>query len=146
MKRCTQLFCLLIFYSIYCCVRVFIMFSFHRTIHVRKLYLSLKIGVNRGMSNCCISKVFHWIPQLQNNNSRNQNIESFWYISLFLLSLKKKNFLTLGSFIPVKLVCGLSKTRKAARFAVYDATIIIAKPAQTIPNTLAEKLRGVPVE
>ena len=56
-----------------------------------------------------------------------------------------KRSITLGSLIPVKLVCGLSNTRKAARFAVYDATIIIANPAQTIPNTLAEKLRGVPV-
>ena len=28
---------------------------------------------------------------------------------------------------------------------MYEATIIMAKPAQTIPSTLAEKLRGVPV-
>lgn len=52
--------------------------------------------------------------------------------------------LTLASLIPVSLVLGLSNTRKAARLAVYDATIIIAKPAHTIPKTLAEKLRGVP--
>ena len=51
---------------------------------------------------------------------------------------------TLGSLIPVKLVWGLSKTRKAAKLAVYEATIIIANPAQTIPSTLAEKLLGVP--
>lgn len=51
---------------------------------------------------------------------------------------------TLASLIPVSLVFGLSNTRKAARLAVYEATIIIAKPAQTIPNTLAEKLLGVP--
>ena len=41
---------------------------------------------------------------------------------------------------------GLSNTRKAARLAVYEATIIIAKPAQTIPRTLALKLLGVPDE
>lgn len=52
--------------------------------------------------------------------------------------------LTLASLIPVSLVLGLSNTRKAARLAVYDATIIIAKPAHTIPKTLAEKLLGVP--
>ena len=46
--------------------------------------------------------------------------------------------------MPVRLVLGRSKTRKAARLAVYDATMIIANPAQTIPNTRAEKLRGVP--
>lgn len=51
---------------------------------------------------------------------------------------------TLASFIPVSFVLGLSSTRKAARLAVYEATIIIANPAQTIPRTLAEKLRGVP--
>jgi len=45
----------------------------------------------------------------------------------------------------VSFVLGLSSTRKAARLAVYEATIIIAKPAHTIPNTLAEKLLGVPV-
>ena len=47
--------------------------------------------------------------------------------------------------MPVKLVWGLSNTRKAARLAVYEATIIIANPAHTMPKTLAEKLRGVPV-
>ena len=52
--------------------------------------------------------------------------------------------LTLGSLIPVRLVWGLSKTRKAAKLAVYEATMIIAKPAHTIPRTRAEKLRGVP--
>lgn len=46
--------------------------------------------------------------------------------------------------MPVSLVFGLSSTRNAARLAVYDATIIIAKPAHTIPRTLAEKLLGVP--
>ena len=46
--------------------------------------------------------------------------------------------------MPVRLVWGLSKTRKAAKLAVYEATMIIANPAQTIPKTLAEKLRGVP--
>ena len=39
---------------------------------------------------------------------------------------------------------GRSNTRKAAKLAVYEATIIMAKPAQTIPNTRALKLRGVP--
>lgn len=48
--------------------------------------------------------------------------------------------------MPVSLVLGRSKTRKAAKLAVYDATIIIANPAHTIPNTRAEKLRGVPVD
>lgn len=51
---------------------------------------------------------------------------------------------TLASFIPVSFVLGLSNTRKAAKLAVYEATMIIAKPAHTIPKTLAEKLRGVP--
>jgi hypothetical protein len=46
--------------------------------------------------------------------------------------------------MPVRLVCGLSRTRKAARLAVYDATMIMAKPAHTMPSTRAEKLRGVP--
>jgi len=45
----------------------------------------------------------------------------------------------------VSFVLGLSSTRKAAKLAVYEATIIIAKPAHTIPSTLAEKLLGVPV-
>ncbi len=40
---------------------------------------------------------------------------------------------------------GRSKTRKAAKLAVYEATMIIANPAHTIPNTRALKLRGVPV-
>ena len=39
---------------------------------------------------------------------------------------------------------GRSSTRKAARLAVYEATMIIAKPAQTMPSTRALKLRGVP--
>lgn len=52
--------------------------------------------------------------------------------------------LTLASLIPLNFVLGLSNTRKAAKLAVYEATIIIAKPAQTIPKTLAEKLLGVP--
>ena len=47
--------------------------------------------------------------------------------------------------MPVRLVWGLSRTRKAARLAVYEATMIMAKPAQTMPNTLAEKLLGVPI-
>ena len=46
--------------------------------------------------------------------------------------------------MPVRLVCGLSSTRKAARLAVYEATMIMANPAQTMPSTRAEKLRGVP--
>lgn len=46
--------------------------------------------------------------------------------------------------MPVNFVLGLSSTKKAAKLAVYDATIIIANPAQTIPRTLAEKLLGVP--
>ena len=54
------------------------------------------------------------------------------------------NTLTLGSLIPVRLVWGLSKTRKAAKLAVYEATMIIANPAHTMPSTRAEKLRGVP--
>lgn len=52
--------------------------------------------------------------------------------------------LTLASLIPVSLVLGRSKTKNAAKLAVYEATMIIANPAQTIPKTLAEKLRGVP--
>ena len=51
---------------------------------------------------------------------------------------------TLASLIPVSDICGLSSTRKAARLAVYEATMIIAKPAHTIPSTRALKLRGVP--
>jgi len=39
---------------------------------------------------------------------------------------------------------GRSSTRNAARFAVYEATIIMANPAHTIPSTRALKLRGVP--
>lgn len=49
-----------------------------------------------------------------------------------------------ASLMPLNFVFGRSNTRKAAKLAVYDATIIIAKPAQTMPNTLAEKLLGVP--
>lgn len=52
--------------------------------------------------------------------------------------------LTRASLIPVSLVFGRSNTRKAAKLAVYEATIIMANPAHTIPKTLAEKLRGVP--
>uniref|UniRef100_A0A1B0AXG8 Uncharacterized protein n=1 Tax=Glossina palpalis gambiensis TaxID=67801 RepID=A0A1B0AXG8_9MUSC len=57
----------------------------------------------------------------------------------FSIVLRKR-----ASFIPLNLVFGRSKTRNAAKFAVYEATMIIAKPAQTIPKTRAEKLRGVP--
>jgi len=39
---------------------------------------------------------------------------------------------------------GLSSTKKAARLAVYEATIIMANPAHIIPNTRALKLLGVP--
>ena len=46
--------------------------------------------------------------------------------------------------MPVRLVLGRSRTRKAAKLAVYDATMIMANPAQTIPRTRAEKLLGVP--
>lgn len=53
--------------------------------------------------------------------------------------------LTLASLMPVREVWGRSSTRKAARLAVYEATMIMAKPAHTMPSTLALKLRGVPV-
>ena len=46
--------------------------------------------------------------------------------------------------MPERFSSGRSSTRKAAKLAVYDATIIIAKPAQTMPRTRAEKLVGVP--
>jgi hypothetical protein len=49
-----------------------------------------------------------------------------------------------ASLMPESFVFGRSKTRKAAKLAVYEATMIIAKPAHTIPNTRAEKLLGVP--
>lgn len=49
-----------------------------------------------------------------------------------------------ASLIPLNLVFGRSNTRKAAKLAVYDATMIMAKPAHTIPKTRAEKLLGVP--
>lgn len=52
--------------------------------------------------------------------------------------------LTRASLMPVSFVFGRSNTRKAAKLAVYEATMIIAKPAHTIPSTRAEKLRGVP--
>lgn len=52
--------------------------------------------------------------------------------------------LTLASSMPEIDTSRRSSTRKAARLAVYDATMIIAKPAHTIPRTLALKLRGVP--
>lgn len=54
--------------------------------------------------------------------------------------------LTLGSLMPVMRSSGRSSTRKAARLAVYDATMIIANPAHTIPRILAEKLLGAPTE
>src|SRR2546430_364135 len=53
-------------------------------------------------------------------------------------------FLKRASLIPVSDVSGRSNTRKAARLAVYEATMIIAKPAHTIPNTRPPKLLGVP--
>lgn len=46
--------------------------------------------------------------------------------------------------MPVMLASGLSNTKNAAKLAVYEATIIIAKPAHTMPKTRALKLRGVP--
>jgi len=46
--------------------------------------------------------------------------------------------------MPLSFVLGRSSTRKAARLAVYEATMIMAKPAQTMPKTRAEKLLGVP--
>lgn len=49
-----------------------------------------------------------------------------------------------ASLMPLSLVFGRSNTRKAAKLAVYDATMIMAKPAHTIPKTRAEKLLGVP--
>lgn len=53
-------------------------------------------------------------------------------------------FLRRASLMPESFVFGRSKTRKAAKLAVYDATMIIAKPAHTMPSTRAEKLLGVP--
>ncbi|VDO06138.1 unnamed protein product [Rodentolepis nana] len=38
---------------------------------------------------------------------------------------------------------GRSSTRNAAKLAVYDATMIIANPAHTIPRALVEKAFGV---
>ncbi len=52
---------------------------------------------------------------------------------------------TLASSMPDMEASGLSSTRKAARLAVYEATMIMANPAHTIPSTRALKLRGVPV-
>lgn len=52
--------------------------------------------------------------------------------------------ITLASLIPVMLALGRSNTKKAAKLAVYEATMIMAKPAHTIPSTRALKLRGVP--
>lgn len=49
-----------------------------------------------------------------------------------------------ASLMPLSFVFGRSSTRKAAKLAVYEATMIIAKPAQTMPRTRALKLRGVP--
>lgn len=46
--------------------------------------------------------------------------------------------------MPVMLASGRSKTKKAAKLAVYEAKIIMVNPAHTIPRTLALKLRGVP--
>lgn len=46
--------------------------------------------------------------------------------------------------MPVILSSGRSNTKKAARLAVYEATMIIAKPAHTMPRIRAEKLRGAP--
>lgn len=57
----------------------------------------------------------------------------------FSIVLRKR-----ASLIPDNFVFGRSKTRKAAKLAVYEATMIIAKPAHTIPRTRAEKLLGVP--
>lgn len=51
---------------------------------------------------------------------------------------------TRASSMPEIDASGRSNTRKAAKLAVYEATMIMAKPAQTIPNTRALKLRGVP--
>lgn len=45
--------------------------------------------------------------------------------------------------MPVNPRSGWSRTRNAARFAVYDATIIIQNPHQTIPKMRALQLRGV---
>ena len=52
--------------------------------------------------------------------------------------------LTLASSMPVMEASGLSNTRNAARLAVYEATMIMANPAHTIPSTRALKLLGVP--
>ena len=52
---------------------------------------------------------------------------------------------TLESSMPEMEASGRSSTRKAARLAVYEATMIIANPAHTIPSTRALKLLGVPV-
>lgn len=57
---------------------------------------------------------------------------------------KQGGVLTRGSLMPVILSSGRSNTRKAARLAVYEATMIIAKPAHTMPRIRAEKLRGAP--
>lgn len=56
----------------------------------------------------------------------------------------KQGVVTRGSLMPVILSSGRSNTRKAARLAVYEATMIIAKPAHTMPRIRAEKLRGAP--
>lgn len=57
----------------------------------------------------------------------------------FSIVLRKR-----ASLMPLSFVFGRSSTRNAAKLAVYEATMIMAKPAHTMPSTRAEKLRGVP--
>ena len=54
--------------------------------------------------------------------------------------------LTRASSMPDMEASGRSNTRNAAKFAVQEATMIIANPAHTMPSTRALKLRGVPAD
>ena len=87
------------------------------------------------------------MPLLINNRrfQRNNCSALTTVIILYVLNGNTQlQLLTLASSIPEMDASGRSSTRKAARLAVYEATMIIAKPAQTMPSTRALKLRGVP--
>jgi len=94
--------------------------------------LAPEVHINSRALNGGASQVLHGVPQLK----RHEQIQNH-------AQFTQKNS-TLASLIPVSLVLGRSSTRKAAKLAVYEATMIMANPAHTIPSTLALKLLGVP--
>ena len=94
------------------------MLSLHGSIHVGQFNLATEIHINGGALDGGISEVLHRISQLEKQSKSMMCKEMVFPHQTAWDSIKLHELLTLGSLMPVRLVCGLSKTRKAAKLAV----------------------------